>query len=491
MRSREDLLISRTSRELLLDLLRTPEANRLANALGLKNSGDVFAALRSIEIRRGSERERLLFEFFELVVPAPNEVAYVPSSGSVIGELSLFEHQRTAVREVRTALSQEPHRVLLHMPTGAGKTRMAMQVIADHLRTQEPALAVWLAYSEELCEQAASEFESTWAVLGDREVNVNRFWGPHSLELERASDGIVIAGLAKLFIAGRQGSSLLGTLAGRCTLVIIDEAHQAIAPAYRLVLDMLVTQGRAAGLLGLTATPGRTWNDPSADAELSDYFGRHKVGLRIEGYTNPIAYLVAEGYLARVNYRTLPSGSGLGLSSADMKEIGQELDIPERILKRLAEDDQRNLAIIVEVEKLIRRHKRVLIFAASVEHSHLLAAVLSARGHDAAAVTGTTSSLERSRLLARYKGEGDDPRIICNYGVLTTGFNAPKTSAALIARPTKSLVLYSQMVGRATRGPKVGGNVDAEVVTVVDTELPGFGSMAEAFGNWEDVWREE
>lgn len=80
--------------------------------------------------------------------------------------------------------------------------------------------------------------------------------------------------------------------------------------------------------------------------------------------------------------------------------------------------------------------------------------------------------------------------VICNFGVLTTGFDAPSVSAALIARPTRSLVLYSQMVGRATRGPRAGGNPTAEIVTVVDPELPGFGDLAEAFTNWEDVWDE-
>lgn len=78
--------------------------------------------------------------------------------------------------------------------------------------------------------------------------------------------------------------------------------------------------------------------------------------------------------------------------------------------------------------------------------------------------------------------------MLCNFGVLTTGFDAPNTSAAIIARPTKSLVLYSQMVGRATRGTKAGGNETCEISTIVDTKLPGFGDMAEAFTNWEDVW---
>ena len=91
-------------------------------------------------------------------------------------------------------------------------------------------------------------------------------------------------------------------------------------------------------------------------------------------------------------------------------------------------------------------------------------------------------------MIRKFKSNRETLLVLCNYGVLTTGFDAPQTSAAVIARPTKSLVLYSQMVGRVTRGPKAGGNKSAEVVTVVDTNLPGFGSVVDAFYNWEDVW---
>ena len=76
-----------------------------------------------------------------------------------------------------------------------------------------------------------------------------------------------------------------------------------------------------------------------------------------------------------------------------------------------------------------------------------------------------------------------------NYGVLTAGFDAPRTRCVIVARPTTSLVLYSQMVGRAMRGPQSGGNRHCEILTVADTRLKGFGSVAEAFTNWEELWR--
>jgi DNA repair protein RadD len=105
-------------------------------------------------------------------------------------------------------------------------------------------------------------------------------------------------------------------------------------------------------------------------------------------------------------------------------------------------------------------------------------------------VSSRNTSSERVAAINTYLRVDDDARVLCNFGVLTTGFDAPKTSAALIARPTLSLVLYSQMIGRAMRGPKAGGNHEAEIVTVVDPGLPGFSSVESAFSNWEDVWRE-
>jgi superfamily II DNA or RNA helicase len=94
----------------------------------------------------------------------------------------------------------------------------------------------------------------------------------------------------------------------------------------------------------------------------------------------------------------------------------------------------------------------------------------------------------RAHIISDFKGESEKSMVLCNYGVLTTGFDAPRTSCVIIARPTKSLVLYSQMVGRAIRGPQAGGNQKALIVTVNDPTLPGFGNVEAAFVNWEDVW---
>lgn len=489
LHSAEALLEEPESRSRLLTLLPRDHALLLAEELGLYDD-DPYQALQTAQIRRASRRQNLLFAFFGVVPAEPAPAPNLRSVDDQLPDYGLFEHQRAAQREVLQAL-QLPggRRVLLHMPTGAGKTRTALHVVASELRRSEPAVVLWLAYSEELCDQAAAEFTRAWACLGDRAVHIYRFWGPdRTLEIDDVTDGFMVAGLAKTYERAKRDGQFLAQLADRAVLVVIDEAHQAIAETYRFLLEFLVERNDTTGLLGLTATPGRSWNEPSVDEELSQFFGKCKVTLQVPGYDSPVDYLIDRGYLARPIFQTLHYKSDDSLDDRTIAELSLSLDVPEYVLRQLAADQQRNLMVISAIENLVRKHDRVLVFAATVNHATLLSVVLQARRINASAVTSMTPRDQRSRIIVWYKNNEPEPKVLCNYGVLTAGFDAPRTSAAVIARPTKSLVLYSQMVGRATRGPLAGGNEEAEIVTVVDTALPGFGNMADAFANWEDVW---
>ena len=324
--------------------------------------------------------------------------------------------------------------------------------------------------------------------MGDRAVTLKRFWGSHQLDLDGFRDGIMIAGLPKLIRLAEREFTRIGELGTRTSLVILDEAHQAVAPQYKHVLEALLAHHSNSGFVGLSATPGRTWNDVAADEELAVFFTRRKVSLEIPGFTNPVDYLVQKGYLAKANFTSLLYQPGFRLTENDLQKLRASLDVPDSILERLADDEKRNLAIITKIEELAKRHQRIIVFASSVSHSHLISNVLRARGHDASAITTKTGPQERAKNIEAFKSQKPGCVILCNYGVLTTGFDAPQTSCAVIARPTKSLVLYSQMVGRAIRGPEAGGNSQADIVTVVDQQLPGFGGVADAFANWEDIW---
>jgi DNA repair protein RadD len=483
----DGLLLNPRSRELVLDLLPASDAEQLARMLTGKDEKNPYAALRTVTFR-SQRQKQTLFEFFGVASSTPEVIQEQPDYEYIEPGYPLFSHQLSAARSIAECLNTHPYRVLLHMPTGAGKTRTAMNVITDHLKQHNQTVVIWLAFSEELCIQAADEFQRAWQQLGNRPLNMYRFWGQHTLDASELEDGIVIAGLAKTYSAAMNSAEFISQLGRRASLVVIDEAHSAIAPTYRFILELLLVFRPSAALLGLTATPGRTWADIDVDQELADFFYRQKVTLKINGYANPVDYLVKEQYLAQAQYNSLYNQHGIELSASDERELMDALDIPPSILQRLADDEVRNLLIIQKIEELATRHKRIIVFAATVEHSDLLAAILRMRGIEARSVSSRSSSSERQSAIESFKSKDDTVRVLCNYGVLTTGFDAPQTSAAVIARPTKSLVLYSQMVGRAIRGSRAGGNSHAEIVSVVDPNLPGFGSVADAFNNWEDIW---
>ncbi len=488
LRTPHDLLTDGKARAHLFDVMPRATAARLVARLGAPEGVDPYAWLRQAALRRGSATYRTVLDFFGVSLPpSQGDPALTPAIGATAAR-PLFAHQRRAVRETIHHLRTNPRRALLHMPTGAGKTRTAMQVVAQFLRDQEPCVAVWLAYSEELCEQAAEEFLEAWSAGGDRDVKLYRYWGKSDLELDDARDGLLVAGLGKIFGALKADLGLAARLGDRAFLVVIDEAHQALADTYRLVLELLAEKNPQGALLGLTATPGRSWNDVDLDEQLARVFFRRKVSLRMDGYDSAVDFLIQEKYLAQPVFDTISYCREPPWISTELETLAAALDVPTKVLEAIGEDERRNLLIVHKTEELLGRHKRVILFAASVRHARLLATVLRARGTDAMVVDNTTASEERRRILDRYKSDLAEPMVLCNYGVLTAGFDAPQTSTAVIARPTKSLVLYSQMVGRAIRGLRAGGNENAEIVTVVDTSLPGFGDIAEAFRNWEDVW---
>ena len=484
----DDLLGSSRIRGICYDAMTTNKLDELAGRLSLEDR----RRLRSFDpLGDAATRQRYL-GFFGIDARASTPSGLEPDLQDAEPSFGLFAHQRQAADRVCGALDGGFGRVVLHMPTGAGKTRTAMHVATRFLNHSEPAVLVWLAASAELLDQAAEAFQSAWSTLGNRTVSLARYWSSHNADLSGIQDGIIVAGLQKMHaLAGRAPLDIL-RLGARTKLVVVDEAHQAIAPTYQAIITKLADTGAHNALLGLTATPGRTWSDIAADEKLAAFFGERKVTLEVEGSDDPVSYLIVEGYLARPTFRQLHYEASPALAKTFRTFAAKYDDYGEEVLEALAENIDRNVAIITEVNRLVESgHRRILLFTASVRHSEVVAAALSALGLNARVVTGETPTPMRRRTIKAFRTPSAAPMVLCNFGVLTTGFDAPNTSAVVIARPTRSLVLYSQMVGRATRGPKAGGNETCEISTVVDTELPGFSDITEAFTNWEDVWNDD
>jgi superfamily II DNA or RNA helicase len=271
----------------------------------------------------------------------------------------------------------------------------------------------------------------------------------------------------------------------------MDEAHSAVAPTYQHLLNLLrATRGMETCILGLSATPGRAGLDAADSRRLAEFFAWNKVTLEVPGYASPVDYLQEQGYLARAEYIPLrpPAEAGVEVSATEEQQIRDGLDLPESVVKRLETNDRRNLLILSRVMDEADRGGKILLYACSVEHANVLANLLVVKGYKAAAVSSRTPPERRRKVIADYR-DTDAIQILTNYDVLTTGFDAPRTNVAVITRPTRSVVLYSQMVGRAARGIKARGNSTCRIITVID-QIPGYRSIAEGFGYWENIWDE-
>ncbi len=396
---------------------------------------------------------------------------------------SLHPYQRQVLADIISALSSPGRRAVAHLPTGAGKTRIATHA-ACYLLNKEggsDSLVIWLASTEELCEQAADQLVRGWTYLGLRDAYVHRHWGSFLLDLRCLESGFLVTGLAKLRSAASHDDTLLAHLANRTSAVIFDEAHQAVAQTYSFVTEQLCSHRPP--LLGLTATPGRTANLTDQDYRLAEMFNRTKISIDPRGHDGPVAYLIQNRYLADPRFTRISFESAVSIA-----DPLPGVDYSARDLDRLGLDTERTRKIVELAERAVARYPRTIVFCPSVKSALECNELLKEKGVATSAITANTLNEDRRDIIGNFKSDDREHMVMFNYGVLTAGFDAPRTRCVIIARPTTSLVLYSQMAGRALRGPRAGGNATAEIFTVADTNLPGFGSVTDAFTNWEGLW---
>lgn len=492
----EEFLTNKDKRSVLIEHLPLKNALELAGMLRLNNNNkEPWDALSKINFRSSSQKQ-LLFNFFNIPLlkedkNTANKIEHIATK-IITPKYSLFDHQERAAQLVKNTLKTNK-RVLLHMPTGAGKTRTSMNVVCDYFRSsiefRQNKLIVWLADTEELCEQASDEFTKAWEYLGSGEILHTKLYGKNNPDLSEIKSGFLVAGLAKLNSQIDRNQMQVISMARNCSLIIFDEAHKVLAKTYQHAVGIFETVGTEK-LIGLSATPGRATKDEDENLRFADFFDKKKVTLEIDGYTNPVQYLQEEGYLANVRFHDMPyQSTDITLTKNEIQKLTDKEEVPERVLKELGKDTLRNIKILTLAIELIEKNKKIILFACSVAHTEALYALLKYKGVKVGCVTANTNKRLRKETIDLYKTGKLD--ILINFGVLTTGFDAPITNVALIARPTNSLTLYSQMVGRAARGIKAGGSKDCDIYTVIDTVIPGFRNITEAFKHWDDAWSNE
>lgn len=485
--SKQEILQNINFRNIVFDKLRESEIESLSQLLGLNSTVNLYDQIKNYNFR--SESLKKVFQYFEIQI-LEKQLSKKIDFKKILPEYVLYPYQNDVLSQVDKYLKSEKNRVLLHMPTGSGKTRTAMSYVCKYLNENKGCIVVWFANTVELIDQSFDEFEKAWTKLGNREIDLIKYSDRSTHKLEELTEGLVVCGIDKLMNYYNRSILNFTTFAAKCSLVIFDEAHMVVAEKYNNLVNALVNFNKIK-LIGLSATPGRTWSDRSEDRRLSEYFFKQKATIKIEGYDNPVIYLEQKGYLAKIINTQLLSSSGIAISEDDIQYLKSNSKLPNQILEKISHDKTRNVIIVSKMKELIKVHKRIILFSINVKHAIILNGILTSIGIKSSVLTSETDPDKRNEIIQNYKKsviDEPDTIVICNYGILTTGFDAPQTSCAVISRPTDSLVLYSQMVGRATRGINSGGNKEAEIVTVIDTNLPGFRETSSAFFNWEDIW---
>lgn len=417
-----------------------------------------------------------------------------------VGFKELHDYQREASGQVLEMLSDAPgkNKGVLQLPTGAGKTRVAVQSLIEYVRSLDTnrSVLVWIAQSDELCEQAVEAWSSAWPALGipGERLVLSRLWDGRSIVEEDARLHVVVATIQTLTrIASADKKSPTAAKYGwlrNPEVVVIDEAHGATTRSYTTVLRWFgrstVQQGKP--LLGLTATPFRGTNEQETQALVNRFGGNLLEPSSYFTANNAHEYLQSVGVLAQVRQAEL-QGSILkqrhDSTIAPAASGDKRTMLDDRIdLDSLSLDEARNQRILRHIESNQDNFEHAIVFAASVKHAQALAAVLDARGIPSAAIWGGTSMSHRRRLIKQFRDGG--LQVLTNFDVLSQGFDAPKVDSVYLCRPTFSPNRYIQMIGRGLRGPRNGGSEEVLIVNIKDN-LENFGNNL-AYTEFSYLW---
>jgi superfamily II DNA or RNA helicase len=399
---------------------------------------------------------------------------------------SLHDYQAFVVNRIKDLLHGEgPARGMVSLPTGAGKTRVAVQALIEEISAGSlVGPIVWVAQSDELCDQAVETWSHIWRACGPADrMTISRLWGTNEVEEVVEGFHLIVATIDKLEAIRSRAESRYDWITDP-TVVIVDEAHTSIAPSYTRVLDWM---GRGQSrkvrrpLLGLTATPFRGTSSDETQ-RLVNRYDKNRLDLGAFERDDPYGVLQERQVLARVDHRQL-DGVDVKLTSAEAREVEQLRRLPASVETQLGGNQERNLRIVESIKQL-PQDWTVLLFATSVENASVLAALLTYEGIPSIAISGGTDRRERRHYVEEFKA--GRIRVITNFAVLAQGFDAPRVQAVYVTRPTFSPNNYQQMIGRGLRGPKNGGSEEVLIVDVADN-FSQFGELL-SFREFEPLW---
>ena len=449
-----------------------------------------------------------------ILIPPTEDNAAIVTHQAETRFYELLDYQFIIKQRVLTELSKEKplKRMLVHMPTGTGKTKTSMHTLVHYYNftLKKQGAVIWLAHTTELLQQAYETFSSVWSHLGDGQVSTYKNWGNRNVSLPTDGfNGVLFCGIQKLQSIRQGQPDLFAQIVKDARLIVFDEAHKAAATETRQLVEdfMILPPGyKDRALLGLTATPGRSTLTGDENRLLSDMFENKLIGIDVNivnqvnmsqtaylnhtSETNAIRYFQNARILAKLKKEQLTYDEQF--TDAQLRQIRSHMllngyvDFSKSTLELIGKNRSRNSAIMDKLRELAINQIPTIVFACSVNHAKLLSFMLSLENIPNALVLGEMNPVDRANAISSFKDRKNPTNILINYEVLTTGFDSTNIKCVFITRPTQSIVLYSQMLGRGLRGPMMGGNAECLLVDIKDNLGRYDADMA--FNHFDAYW---
>ena len=339
-------------------------------------------------------------------------------------------YQKKAVDSVISRYKNGLTKMLLHLPTGAGKTVIATLLVEKLLTFPGMGKILFIAHREEILDQTYGKLKDHLPGLNIQIEQGTRFTSKDAQ--------ITIASVQSLIRRKKRFDPK------EFSVIICDECHRALAPSWTDVITYFYENKKPDTLLlGMTATPRR-----------SD--GRSALTVFNEiAYEISLVELQNLGYLVPMQYYTVRTELNLD----KVKMSGGDFQVGS-LTKIMNTREKRALALNGWMDK--GRGKKTIAFCAGVAHARQLAADFARNGIKAEVIDAKTT--KRNEILNKFRK--NEIEILTNYGVLTEGFDDPGIECILLVRPTTSPLVYTQCIGRGLRPNK--GKRACTVIDMID-----------------------
>lgn len=335
-------------------------------------------------------------------------------------DLDLRPYQREHKRHIYE-LWQNCRAVMLQMPTGTGKTRLFVSILRDLHRYaaehKKQIRVLILVHRVELIDQISDE-------LGVRYGLAHGFI--HSQDRERRKFPFQIASVQTLNRRIAHWSDY------GFDFIIVDEAHHVLAESYKKIIQTFPS----AKVLGVTATPYRL-----SGVGFRPEFDELIVSPSIQDF-------IDKGYLSNYEYYSIRPHSYIENQLESINKTDASGDYDNAEVMKVCDKD-RIRAEVVNTYLEYAKNKRGIVYTINKKHNQHLCEAFCAAGIPAVAIDSDTDTEERNNLIEDFKR--GKIKVLCNVDIFSEGFDCPDIEFVQLARPTKSLSLYLQQVGRGLR----------------------------------------